>query len=102
MRADADVLMHRTHCAHHSPILDRHVAAESGGISQDHAIPNYTIMRNVGVRHVQVVVAHAGDTTAFYRTPIDGDKFADLVVVADFQLSRLAGASDVLRRQSDG
>ncbi len=102
MRADADVLMHRTHCAHHSPILDRHMSAEGGGIGQDHAIPNYTIVGNVRVGHNQVVIPHAGDAAAFYRAAIDGDKFADLVVVPDFQLSGLAGVGDVLRRQSDG
>src|SRR2546426_9196487 len=102
MRADADVLMHRTHGADYGPILDRHMSAESGGIGQDHAITNYTIVGDVGVRHNQVVIAHTGDATTFYRSAIDGDELADLVVIANFQLCWLAGVSHVLWRQPDG
>jgi len=78
------------------------MATEGGGIGQDHAIADNTIVGNVGIRHDQVVIAHPCHATTFHRSAIDGDELANLVVIANFQLSGLAGVSDVLRRQSDG
>ena len=59
------------------------------------------IVRDVGVSHDQHVAAHAGQSAAFHRAAVDGDKLANLVVVADLEPRGFAGVGEVLRRHAD-
>ena len=58
-------------------------------------------MPDVRVRHDQGMVAHASYAAALDRAAIDGDRLANLIVVADFKPGGLALVGNVLRRQSD-
>jgi hypothetical protein len=57
---------------------------------------------DVGVSHDEVVAADAGEASAFDGAAIDGDEFADDIVVADFKSRGFAVVADVLRREADG
>ena len=59
-------------------------------------------MRDVGVGHDEVVAAEASQASAFDGAAIDGDEFADDVVVPDFKARGLAVVADILRREADG
>src|SRR6185312_7309042 len=59
------------------------------------------IVRDVSVGHDQRVTAHARHPAALDGAPVDGDKLANLVVVADLEPGGFAGVSDVLRRHAD-
>ena len=41
-------------------------------------------------------------SAALHRAAVDGDKLANLVVIANLKTSRFASVGDVLRRHSDG
>ena len=57
---------------------------------------NLAIMRNVRVGHDQVVIADPRASAALHRSAIDGDKLANLVMVANLQPRRFARIRNVL------
>ena len=59
------------------------------------------IMRDMGVGHDQRVAANASQSAALDGAAVDGDKLANLVVVANLEARRFTGVSDVLRRHAD-
>src|SRR3981189_2869347 len=94
-------MVYRTKRADLSPLLDGDVASESCRVRKNDVVADDAIMRDVGVRHDQDVAAHAGEPTAFHGATADGDEFANLVVIANFQTCRFAGVGQILRRHSD-
>ena len=78
------------------------MAAQGRGIRHDYVIADRAIVGDVRVSHDEVVAADAGETSAFDGTAIDGDEFANDVVVADFEARGLAVVADILRSEADG
>ena len=101
MRANSNEVVYGTERANYSPFFDDDMAAQSCGIGKDDVAPDYAIMRNVGVGHDQGMAANARQPSALGGAAIDGDKFADDIVVADLEASRLAAVAQVLRGKSD-
>ena len=101
VRPDADKVMDRAQRSHHRPLSDRDVAAQGRGIGQDDVVADDAIVRDMGVGHDQRVAANAGQSAALDGAAVDGDKLANLVVVADLEARRFAGVGDVLRRHAD-
>src|SRR5580693_8958314 len=58
--ANANKVVYRTKRAYRSPLFDRDVATEGGGIGQNDVVTNQAIVGDVRVSHHQDVVAHAG------------------------------------------
>ena len=74
---------------------------EGCGIGQNDVVADDAIVRDVSVGHHQRVAADASHPAALDRAPVDGDKLANLVVVADLEPRGFAGVGDVLRRHAD-
>ena len=101
MRTDANEMVHRTKRAHRRPFFDDDMASQSRGVGQDDVVADHAIMRNVAVGHDERAIADAGEASTLGGAAIDGDKFADGVVVADFEARRFAFVTQVLRGESD-
>src|ERR1700690_3103045 len=81
------------------PFSNRDVASQGCGVGQDDVIADKAIVRDVGVSHDQGMTTYASNAATLHGAPIDGDKLANLVVVADLEPRGFAGVGDVLRRQ---
>src|SRR5579859_1628770 len=90
MSADAAELVDSAGRADDRPIANCDMAADGRGVSQDGVTPDMRIVREVDVSHQQVVVADGGEHSAALRAAMDGDKFANLIAIADACLRRLA------------
>src|SRR5882762_6845759 len=101
MRPDADEMVYRTKRTYLSPVFHRDVSAQRGSVGQDHVVSNTAIVRDVGVRHHKDVTSNASQASTFDRTPVDGDKLSNLVVIADFQAGGFSGVGQILRRHAD-
>lgn len=101
MGADVDKVMYRAKRADDGMIVDDYVPAERGRIRHDDVVSDLAIVRDVGVRHDEIMAAHTRKSTAFHRAPIDGDKFADSVVISYLETRGFAGVSQILRSQAD-
>src|SRR5690348_6869882 len=101
MGADANKMMHRTKRAHRGPFFHDDVSAQSCGVGEDDVVADHAVMGNVRVGHDERVIADKGQASALGGAAIDGDKFADSVVVADLEARRLAAVAYILRRESD-
>ena len=102
VRADAHIVVHRAQCSDGGPILDNDMATQGRSVGHDYVIADGAVVRDVGVGHNEVVAAEASQASAFDGAAIDGDEFADDVVVADFEARGLAVVADILRREADG
>ena len=98
---DANKMVHRTKRAHSSPFFHDDMASQSCGVGEDNVVADYAIVRNMRVGHDERVIADAGEASTLCGAAIDGDKFADGVVVADFKARRFAFVTQVLRGESD-
>ena len=99
---DANKMVHRTKRAHRRPFFDDDMASKSCGVGEDDVVADDAIMCDVGVGHDQRVIADAGQASALCSAAIDGDKFADGVVVADLKARRFTFVAEVLWGQSNG
>ena len=71
--------------------------AQRRTVGKRRVVADLAIVCNVHVGHDPVVVADAGDARVLNRSPIQGAKFADRVVVADRKECRFASVFLVLR-----
>src|SRR5437588_4088721 len=101
MRSYTHEVVYGAQCSNASPVFDGYVSPERGRVRHDDVTANLAIVGDVGIGHDQVVVANPGASPALYRAAVDGDKLADLVMVADLQPCRFARVGDVLRRQAN-
>src|SRR5712664_3907087 len=76
-------VMYRAQCTDVCPVFHGYMPAERGPVRHDDVTANLAIVRDVGIGHDQVVIADSGASPALHRAAVDGDKLADLVVVAD-------------------
>src|SRR5271165_4793314 len=97
MRSDAHKLMHRTERTDHGPFLYCDMAGERSGIDEHHMIADEAVVPDMRIGHDENVAADAGDTATFRGTAVDGDAFADDVVVTHLQPRYLAREGHVLR-----
>ena len=102
MRADAHELMHRAERAHDRPFFHCDMTRDGGAVDEHGMIADHAVVADMGVSHDQQMIAEPGNSSALDGSAIDGDAFANLVVITDFQTSGLAFVSDVLRRHADG
>ncbi len=98
--ADAAELMHRRQPAHHGMVLHLHVAGQRGDVGHDDAIAERAIVRHVAVGQDGVVRADEGGL-AVAGGAVDGDVFAERVVVADFRAGDAALPFQVLGLESE-
>src|SRR5436309_10131317 len=92
---NANKMVHRTKRAHRGPFFDDYMASQSSGVGEDYVVADYAVMGNVAVGHDQRMAADAGQASALCGAAIDGDKFADGVVVTDFKARGFAFVTQV-------
>jgi hypothetical protein len=97
--ADAAELVHAGVGADRREILDVHVAAERRRVAENRMAPHVTVVRHVRVGHEQVVIPDGRRPAAAGGAAMDGDEFAEDVVMAHDQTRRLAAVLQILRRE---
>src|SRR5947209_57286 len=101
MRADSHELVHGAEGSDYSPLFDGDVAAQRSAVHEHHVIANYAIVPHMRVGHDKQMASDFGEATTFHGSAIEGDVFANLVVIADFQAGGLAAVRDILGRHAD-
>src|SRR5215472_1174502 len=94
-------LVHRRERAQADVIFDRHMSGQRGTIRQDAVIAHVAVVRNVHIRHQQVVRPDRRDPAAARSPPADRHAFPDRVLIADHSLGRLAVVLQILRGHPD-
>jgi hypothetical protein len=100
--ADAHELMHGAERSDDGPLFDGDVAGDGRSVDQHDVIFDEAVVADVGVGHDEQMAADFGEASAFDGAAIDGDAFADFVVIADFEARGLVVVGDVLRSHADG
>src|ERR1051325_1770242 len=101
MCTDANEMVYRTERTHRRPFFDDDVSTQSCRISQDDVVADHAVMGNMGVGHDERVIADTRQASALGSATIDGDKFADSVVIADLEVRGFVLVAQVLRGESD-
>ena len=70
-------------------IPDLHMPGKGGNIGHNNMIADTTVMGDMAVGHNHIIIADNRFPIAVYRTPVDGNIFPNLVIVADDQLGWL-------------
>src|SRR6185437_4533079 len=96
------VLMHGGKAAQRHPIADLHMAGQGGAVGEDGLVADLTIVRNVRIRHEQIVTANPGDTFVLRSAAIDGAALAKHIAITNLQTRGLALVLLVLRGIPDG
>ena len=96
--SDLGELVNRGHAAHRHPIANLDVTAERRAIRHHNLIAQLTIVRDMRIRHQQIVVADARHALIVRRAAIHCDGFTKHIAVADLEAGRLAVVFLVLRR----
>src|ERR1039457_1748743 len=84
------------------PIFDDGVPAEGDAIRENRVIADLHVVRDVGVRHDEVVVADRGHHAAAFRAAVNGNELADPVAMPDAGAGALALVLQILRRDPNG
>src|ERR1043165_2165019 len=77
MRANPNVLMHRTQRPYYRPFFDSYMTAEGRTIHQHHVIADYRIVAYMRVGHNQRVTANTSQSSAFYCAARQRHRLAD-------------------------
>ena len=93
--------MHTRHTADHNAVLDDCMTRQHGGVAHDNVVAEHTVMRHMGIRHQQAVVANAR-LLALTRRAVYGRALADCRAVADERIALLALKLQILRHLTDG
>src|SRR5438067_51153 len=101
VRADVHELVYERGGAEDRPVAHRDVAGELAGVGEDGVVADLHVVREMHVGHHPVVVAKARDADVERSAAVDGDVFADGVVVADLHRGVLAVVLLVLRRRAE-
>src|SRR5665213_1823145 len=87
---------------HVHPVTQLYVPGKCCAVGHDDVIAKHAVMRNVRVRHEEIVTADAGNALIVGGAAVDGTKFAKYVVIADLKMRALACVFLVLRIAADG
>src|SRR5271165_320177 len=98
MSAHLGVLMHGRQSAHDHPIAELHVAAQGGAIRHHDLVAESAVVRDVRIRHQQIVIADAGHALVVGGATVHRDRFAKYISVPDFEARRLTVVFLVLGR----
>ena len=101
VRADAAELMHADESAQHRKIVDDDVSGELRVVRKGRRVSDHAVMRDVAVGKQPVAVAKRRDAAVLRSAGVNGDEFADHVVIADDRQRRLAVVLAVLRNLAD-
>ena len=77
------------------------MARKLTGVGEDGLAADLAVVREVHVGHHPILVAQARGPGILRRAAVDGDVFADRIVVANLDPGRLARVLLVLRRRAD-
>ena len=83
MLSDPCELMNGREPADVGIVLDDDVSCEGDAIRQDRVVVNDDIVRDVNIRHQQVVIADPGHHAATLRASMDGDKLSNIIAISD-------------------
>src|SRR5581483_9822766 len=102
MRANRSELMYGRKSSNRGPLRNVDMPGERGSVCHDYVIANKAVMRHMGIRHDQDVIANARYPSTRGRAPMQGYELANHIVIPDLEPSPFAGILQVLWRQSDG
>ena len=83
-------------------IFNRYVASEGGGVGHDHTIAYDAVVRNMGLRHDQTVIADLGKHATPECASMNRDELANMVAAANASLGWLTLVFQILRGQTNG
>src|SRR5437867_11382765 len=101
MIACAAKLVNAAVSADHGVIADGDVTGERGRVGEDVMRADMTIVRDVRLRHNQIVMAKRGQAAAASGAAMQGDEFTNRVALTNDQACALARVLEVLRRLAD-
>src|SRR5215469_16410296 len=102
MAADPAELMNAAERADVRPVFDHNMAGETDAVAEDNVVADAHIVGDVGVSHQQVFAADRGYQTTALSAAMYGDKFPDVIAVADACFGVLAAVFLVLRGYAHG
>ena len=95
--ANAHELVHHRRATHDDVVFDVDVPGEDDVVGEGGVVANDAVMREVDIGHDPVAVAEDGFADVLHGAAVEGDEFADGVVVADFEGGVFAAVFFVLR-----
>ena len=95
--ADAHELVHHRRAAHDDVVFDVDVPGEDDVVGEGGVVADDAVVRKVDVGHDPVAVAEDSFADVLHGAAVEGDEFADGVVVADFEGGVFAAVFFVLR-----
>ena len=78
--------------------MDLHMSPQGRGIGHDDMVPENTVMGNMGIGHKKIVAADGRYPASRRGTSMNGNIFADLIVVADNKFGWFTLIVQILRR----
>ncbi len=84
-----------------SIVGNMHMSTQHDVVGHDDSIADLAIMGNVAAGHQVAIAAQAGDAIFFFGCPIDGNRFAKDITIADDDLRRRALVTQILRFGAD-
>ena len=94
-------LVHQGEAAEDSPVTNLDMTGQGAIIDQHRIIADHTIVTDMNIGHQQIVITDGGLGPVLDRTPVDGDIFANSIVIADDEASGLITIFQIWRRLAD-
>jgi len=85
--------MCRRQAAHVHPVAELDVAGQSCAIGHDDVVAQHAVMRDMRVRHEEVVAADARDALIVRGAAVYGAELAEYVLIADLKIGSLAAGT---------
>src|SRR5581483_7357949 len=101
MRPNRSELMYGRKSSNRGPLRNVDMPGERGSVCHDYMVANKAVMRHMGIRHDQDVIANARYPTTRGRAPMQSDELANHIVIPDLEPGSFTGILQVLWRQSD-
>jgi hypothetical protein len=99
--SDSRELVHGRESADGGPLFDGDVSGECGGVGHDDVVADEAVVSDMCVGHDEAMTADLRELAAFDGAAMDGDVFADLVMVADLEASGFTFVGKILRAHAD-
>jgi hypothetical protein len=99
--ADGHQMMHPAGAHHVDVITDDDVAGEHAVVGEQAIVSNLHIVGQMRVDHEKITVADTGHAAALFRAQMNGHRFPENVVLADFDARGRATEFAILRRTAN-
>src|SRR3989344_1271599 len=94
--ADTAILMRHGEAAQDGVVAARDVARKTRTVGENGVVADLTVVRQMAIRHDEVVVAQARDTAARHRTAVEGAVLANDIAITDVEARGFALITQML------